>query len=191
LAPLPTATDFDPAARAVRPKRSESAPAPSADTPAVSAHVERSSAPGPFSINARFQIEPRSDHLGMAGYLGVGYAFVPSLSADIGALIAAKSQGAQLRLSWAPIGFNSDDSLRALIRLEVPVLYNHGQEDVAGKSVEVSRILYGAGASVGLEYAPSRLLAFGIEVPVLYLLNAPEGSAKLFVFVAPFVALRF
>ncbi len=164
---------------------------PRAEAPEVSASVGRSSAPGPFSISARVQIEARSDHLGMAGYLGVGYAFLPSLSAEVGGLLAANAQGAEARLSWAPIAFNSDESLRALIRLEVPVLYNHGTEIVAGQSTEVSRILYGVGASVGVEYAPSRLFAFGLEVPVLYLLNAPEGTAKLFVFAAPFVALRF
>jgi hypothetical protein len=208
--PAPPVAEVAPPTPEPEPVAEESAAAP--ETPAspdqtsetsLGAGVERTRGPGPLRVDARLQIEPSLDKLGlagMAGYVGVGYAVIPSLALEVGGIVAS-SFGAEVRLSWAPIDITSDGSLRALIRLEgAAVLFKPptGATATGGVSLFDRLALFGAGASVGIEYSPMRVLAFGLEVPVLYLLNAPQLStssgsvqvSKFFLFAGPFVSLR-
>lgn len=208
--PAPPVAEVAPPAPEPEPVAAASAAAP--ETPAVpdethetslGAGVERTRSPGPLRVDVRLQIEPSLDKLGlagMAGYFGVGYAVLPSLALEVGGIVAS-SYGAELRLSWAPIDITSDGSLRALIRLEgAAVLFKPptGATATGGVSLSDRLALFGAGASVGIEYSPMPVLAFGLEVPVLYLLNAPQLStasgsvqvSRFFLFAGPFVSLR-
>jgi PKD repeat protein len=205
--PAPPVAEVAPPAPEPEPVAAESAVPPATpatpDVTSLDAGVERPRGPGPLRVDARLQIEPSLDKLGlagMAGYIGVGYAVIPSLALEVGGIVAS-SYGAELRLSWAPIAITSDGSLRALIRLEGAALLFKpptGATATGGVSLSDRLALFGAGASVGIEYSPMRVLAFGLEVPVLYLLNAPQLStangslqvSKFFLFAGPFVSLR-
>ncbi len=203
--PEPAATPAPPPtpATAANPAPAQQPTAATANEPAITEPTERAHSADPFHIDARLQFEPSLDKLGlagMAGFVGIGYAVAPRLAVELGGIIAS-SYGAELRLSWTPIDLTSDGSLRALVRLEGATLLFKpptGATASGGITLLDRLALFGAGASVGIEYSPLPVLALGLEVPVLYLFNSPQLAtasgttqvSKFALFIAPFVSLR-
>jgi hypothetical protein len=106
----------------------------------------------------------------LAGY-GLGDALTFS-----GGVMLAQPIGFLARAAWAP--WNAGGTLRPVVALEVPLLLT-------------APVALGAGASVGIEYAPLPWLVVGAEVPVFFFFAAPGGFPAVWPFVAATTQVRF
>lgn len=127
-----------------------------------------------FSLSAREQIRPMTP-LSAAAAVFAGYRINNAVTVGAGALIHTKMFGVSARATFVPV--NSSGAIQPIVGVEVPVLFSGGA-------------LFGAGAVVGVQYVPTSFLAIGLEVPVNYYFNAPDGFDKLYVFLAPTITVR-
>jgi TolB-like protein len=175
---FPKPSPEPPSAAATAPPHAETTPPAKASEPSpaesVAEPAARSQSEPSFAVAGRFQMMP--DVTGGAGVLLAGFRPSPAWTLSAGFLVAGLNKGPLLRVSFVP--WNAEGTIHPVVAIEAPVL------------LSASPII-GAGGSAGVEMTPTRWLAIGIEIPVLFLANAPPGMMRLYAFGATTVGLRF
>ncbi len=133
---------------------------------------EKSSA-GRVAVEARVQALLTGTP-GGAVVATAGYRVFPELTLSGGVLVNSQ-MGLVARVEWVP--FNAQGRVRPVLALEVPLLF--------ARSVAV-----GIGGSVGVQFTLNRWLSVGLAVPGTWLLTAPSGAQRAYLFAGPTVAAR-
>jgi hypothetical protein len=166
-------------------KRSETSPilnAGAGPAAVVQSPSASTAASGRWEVAVRAQVEAVGGAGGAGGALAalagarLGEALTVSAGAFITGSTKAPEAGVLLRASVKP--FNRGGSVRPVFALELPLLF-------------ASSPAVGAALAGGMEWQPTRLASFGLELSGQYFVAAPRSANPFYVFITPNAALHF